>query len=247
VCCNFWYIALAPRPRIQKNLITNRCSCFSISQLWHPTDVSKFKASTTWRRKDKCKYHISLFLSLNHYFILISANLIPSQAIRPDERGERLFRHPIFLYFLYFLIDSLILSCTHWSIDSSIHWFTDFSCTHWFILSFVQIFLQAFVIILLSVEEKGIQWIVTILFLWKSRVRKSALPVSWRDSGVSVLGESKFQLILLKREGYQKRFCSTYLHSIVMVRSSEKWRQGSWPRDFGRFGGSILVYCSDYW
>jgi hypothetical protein len=29
------------------------------------------------------------------YFILIDANLISSQPIRPDERGERLLRHPI--------------------------------------------------------------------------------------------------------------------------------------------------------
>jgi hypothetical protein len=72
-------------------LITNRCSCFSISQFWRPTDVSKFKTSTIWRRKDKWKCHISSWLSLNHYFILIFANLISSRPTRPDERGERLF------------------------------------------------------------------------------------------------------------------------------------------------------------
>jgi hypothetical protein len=66
LCCNFWYLALGARSRIQKNLTTNRCSDFSISQLWRPTHVRKLKTFTTWWRKDKWKYHISHLLSLNH-------------------------------------------------------------------------------------------------------------------------------------------------------------------------------------
>jgi hypothetical protein len=59
VFCNFWDLTLGPRPHIPRNLITNRCSCFSISRLWRAMAVNRCKTSTMWCWKGKEKKHIS--------------------------------------------------------------------------------------------------------------------------------------------------------------------------------------------